>query len=413
MIGFRSGLTQSYPLEGYPKGISPNGYGYSVYRNTRGGSLDEIHQFSSTMVLDSRFGLADHPFGLIYPGATGFSLSSLSMSPTGLPYNTFPGVTFLTDNYAGLAPGAGGQISNSALGSLDETLAKQWGRHSFRVGFQGDLLRYNVQNPMSGFGNGSGTPGFVFDRTFTQSNSVLYGAGKSPVCAPAIRFASMLLGAFTTANYNIAIAYATQQIYMAPYFQDDWRVNNKLTVNLGARYDYESPLTERYNRLISGFCTTCANPLQASVTGLSLKGGLQFVSPSSRFPFPHDTHNIAPRLGAAWQVRAEYRGPRRLRHHLLQHHRVAVLHRLQPGHSLHQLHRLDPPELRYQPIPHWRGFAHRQHTGPGDRAWPERQLQRPNPRATARCRVHAEHPAAASVQHCAAGRLCRLPAHAA
>ena len=209
-------------------------------------------------------------------------------------------MSFLTDNYAGLAPGAEGQISNSTLGSLDETLDKQWGHHSFRAGFQGDLLRYNVQNPMSGFGNGAAA-GLVFDRTFTQSNSVLYAADKSPVSS-GDPFASMLLGDFTTANYNVAVAYATQQIYAAPYFQDDWRINNKLTVNLGARYDYESPLTERYNRLISGFCSLCTNPLQSSVSGLALNGGLQFVSPSSRFPFPHDTHNIAPRLGAAYQV---------------------------------------------------------------------------------------------------------------
>jgi hypothetical protein len=310
VIGFRSGLTQSYPHYDYPKGISPqlgvstsssgSGYGYSVYRNNRGGSLDEIHQFSSSMVLDSRFGVVSHPFGLIYPGASGFNLTSLSMSQTGLPYNSFPGVSFLTDNYAGLAPGAEGQISNSTLGSLDEILAKQRGRHSFRFGFEGDLLRYNVQNPMSGFGNGAAA-GLIFDRTFTQSNSILYGADKSPVSS-GDPLASMLLGAFTTANFNAGIAYATQQIYMAPYFQDDWRVNNKLTLNLGARWEYESPLTERFNRLISGFCVTCVNPLQASVTGLALNGGLQFVSPSSRFPYPHDTHNLGPRIGAAWQV---------------------------------------------------------------------------------------------------------------
>jgi hypothetical protein len=310
-VGFRDGLTQSYPHYDYPKAISAqlgvstssngSGYGYSVYRNSRGGTLDEIHQFSSSLVLDSRFGLVEHPFGLIYPGASNFSLSSLSMTQGGLPYNSFPGVSFLTDNYAGLAPGAEGQISNSTLGSLDETLNKQWGRHSFRAGFQGDLLRYNVQNPMSGFGNGAAA-GLVFDRTFTQSNSVLYAADKSPVSS-GDPLASMLLGDFTTANYNVAVAYATQQIYLAPYFQDDWRLTNKLTVNLGARYDYESPLTERYNRLISGFCNTCVNPLEASVTGLALNGGLQFAGRSSRFPFPHDTHNIAPRLGAAWQVR--------------------------------------------------------------------------------------------------------------
>ena len=138
-------------------------------------------------------------------------------------------------------------------------------------------------------------------RSRTRSSMAPAGSGQRRRSGDS--FASMLLGTFSTTNYNIGIAYATQQIYMAPYFQDDWRVNNKLTVNLGVRYDYESPLTERYNRLISGFCTTCTNPLQASVTGISLKGGLQFVSPGSRFPMPHDTHNIAPRLGAAWQVR--------------------------------------------------------------------------------------------------------------
>ena len=308
-IGFRSGLTQSYPLYDYPKGIGPNGYGYSVYRNNRGGSLDEIHQFSSTMVLDSRFGLDYHPFGLLYPGSSNFSLSGLSMTQTGLPYNTFPGVQFYTgssnsDHYVGLAPGAGGQISTSVLGSLDEILSKEWGRQSFRFGFQGEIMRYNVQNPMSGFGNGS-TPGFDFDRRFTQSNSVLYGAGSAPATGGVTSgdpVASMLLGDFSTANFNDSIAYATQQIYMAPFAQDDWRVNDKLTLNLGVRYDYESPLTERFNRLVSGFCITCVNPLQSSVTGLTLNGGLQFVSPSSRFPFPHDTHDISPRLGAAWQV---------------------------------------------------------------------------------------------------------------
>jgi len=304
VIGFRSGLTQSYPFYSYSKGIAPNGDGYSVYRNSRGGSLDEVHQFSSTMVLDSRFGVISHPFGLIYPGASNFSLNSLAMTQTGLPFNTFPGVSF-SDSYVGLAPGAGGQISNSTLGSLDEILSKEWGRHSFRFGFQGDILRYTVQNPESGFGNGSGTAGFAFDRRFTQSNSVLYGAGSATLSngvGSGDAVADMLLGDFSTSNYTDQVAYALQQIYMAPYVQDDWRVSNKLTLNLGVRYDYESPLTERYNRMISGFCTTCQNPLQSSVSGLTLNGGLQFATPSSRFPYPHDTHNIAPRLGAAWQV---------------------------------------------------------------------------------------------------------------
>lgn len=303
VIGFRSGLTQSYPLQGFPKGIGPttatSGYGYSVTRNNRGGSVDDVQQFSDTMVLDSRFGLIYHPFGLVYPGNAGFNLASLGITST-VPFHTFPGEYMGSDGYAGLAPGAGGQISEDTLGSLDEILSKIWGRHSVRFGIEGNMSRYNVQNPQSGFGlNASTSPGYVFDRRFTQQNvNATVGAD----AASGDPMASMLLGYFATANYNINIAYALQQIYVAPFVQDDWRFNDKLTLNLGIRWDYESPFTERYNRMNSSFCTTCASPLQTSVSGLTLKGGLQFVNSDNRNPYQRDLHNWQPRLGAAYSV---------------------------------------------------------------------------------------------------------------
>jgi hypothetical protein len=304
IIGFRSGLTQNYPLEGFPKGIGPTnsstGYGYSVHRNNRGGSIDDVQQFSSSMVLDSRFGVDYHPFALVYPGNSNFNLNSLDMTTSGLPYNTFPGEYMNSDGYAGLAPGAGGQVSTNAVMALEEILSKTWGHHTVRFGFEGNLTRYNVQNPQSGFGvNSQSGAGFVFDRSFTQQN---VNAPVGSQAGSGDPMASMLLGYFTTANYNVSIAYAMQQIYAAPYVQDDWRVSDKLTVNLGGRWDYESPFTERYNRMISGFCTTCTNPLQSSVAGLVLNGGLQFVNSADRFPYPRDLHNWQPRLGAEYQV---------------------------------------------------------------------------------------------------------------
>ncbi len=304
VIGFRSGLTQNYPLEGFPKGIGPansaTGFGYNVARDNRGGSIDDVHVFSSSLVLDSRFGVDYHPFGLVYPGNSGFNLSSLGITTSGLPYDTFPGIYLSSDGYSGLAAGAGGQVSTDALMSLDEILSKTWGRHSVRFGFEGNLSRYNVQNPQSGFGiNANTSPGYVFDRSFTQQNVNVPVGSEAGSGDP---LASLLLGYFTTANYSINIAYALQQIYAAPYVQDDWRVNNKLTLNLGGRWDYESPFTERYNRLISNFCTTCSNPLQASVPGLTLNGGLQYVNSSDRYPFPTDLHNWQPRLGGAYQA---------------------------------------------------------------------------------------------------------------
>ncbi len=292
---FQAGLTQSYPLQGFPQGIGPNGYGYTVLRNTRGGSMDEVHVFSPSFVLDSRLGVEVHPFGLNYPGNANFNLASLGISGAGLPYDSFPGVSN-GDGYASLAPGAGGQVSTSTVGSLNEIATKTVKTHSIRFGFEGNIIRYNVQNPLSGFGNGSGTAGFNFDRRFTQQNWQTgdVNSGDS--------FASLMLGAYTSTNYNIAASYALQQIYIAPWVQDDWRLSHKLTVNLGLRWDLEQPYTERYNKLVTTFCTTCVNPLQSSVSGLPLYGGLQFTSASNRNPYPANYKAIQPRVGVAYQA---------------------------------------------------------------------------------------------------------------
>ena len=298
---FRSGLTQAYPFEGFAGGIGPylsssssgaslGGYGYSVYRNNRGGSLDDVHQFNSTMVLDSRLGIIWHPFGLTYPGNSNFNLGSLGVSTSNLPYLTFPGITTTTDNYAGLAPGASGQVSTNLTGSLEEILTKTWGRHSVRFGFEGNLIHYNVQNPQSGF------TGYTINRTPTQQNYINSDANSGDAIA------GLLLGTFNTVGYNITPAYALKQLYTAPFAQDDWRVTSKLTVNLGVRWDYESPFSERYNKQVAGFCLACSNPLQSTVTGLTLNGGLLYTSSNQPYPYKKDLNNWQPRLGFAYQV---------------------------------------------------------------------------------------------------------------
>jgi hypothetical protein len=312
VLFFRNGLTQAYPLQGFPKGIGPvtngTGFGYTVYRNNRGGSIDDVHTFSSSMVLDSRFGLVFHPFGLTYPGNTNYDLNSLGIKNNNFPYSSFPGysasdtgVTNATFSYAGLAPGAGGQVSTNTVGSLSEILTKLIGHHTLRIGFEGNLIRYNVQNPQSGLvGSGATQPGFAFDKRFTQKNSVNAAVGSDGSSGNPM--ASLMLGYFSQAYYSINIAYALQQIYMAPFIQDDWRVNRRLTLNLGFRWDYESPFTERFNRMVSNFCTTCVSPLQAQVPSLPLNGGLQYVSSSNRFPYSRDLNNFQPRIGAAYEV---------------------------------------------------------------------------------------------------------------
>jgi hypothetical protein len=289
-ILFRSGLTQQGPHEGFPKEIGPGDCGvcfYHVYRNNRGGSLDDVHQFSSSMVLDSRLGVLWHPFGLVYPDAQGYDLSALGVSSAGLPYTSFPGIS--PSGYAQLPNAARGQVSTNMTGALEEVLTKTIRTHTIRFGFEGNLIHYNVQNPQSGFGS------FSFDSRFTQQN---WQTG-DPNSGNAM--AAVMLGAFSSTSYSISPAYALSQTYTAPFVQDDWRATPKLTLNLGFRWDYESPFTERNNKQVAGFCTTCTNPLQSSVTGLTLKGGLQYTGSSNRYPYHQDWNNVQPRIGFAYQ----------------------------------------------------------------------------------------------------------------
>lgn len=84
------------------------------------------------------------------------------------------------------------------------------------------------------------------------------------------------------------------------FIQDDIRINSKLTVNVGGRYEYESPITERYNRKNAGFDPTSPSPLQ--VPGLSLTGGLLFVSGQNRLPWKRQVTDVDPRVGVAYHV---------------------------------------------------------------------------------------------------------------
>jgi hypothetical protein len=288
-IYFQNGLTQTKPHQGFVNGVGS----YHVTRDNRGGSLDDVQQFSSSLVLDSRLGLIYHPFNLVYRENTGVDLSSIGITNNAFPNASFPGYTS-TDSYAAFAASATGQVSEDTVGSLNEILTKIIGTHILRIGFEGNLTRYNVQNPQTGFG------AFAFDRRFTQQNSAIAKVGSEANSGDPI--ASLLLGYPSSATYTVSAAFALQQLYMAPYFQDDWRLTPKLTLNLGIRYDYESPFTERYNKQVTNFCTTCSNPLQAAVPSVPLNGGLQFTGPNNRFPYPRDLNNIQPRIGAAYNV---------------------------------------------------------------------------------------------------------------
>jgi len=285
-------LNQQIPNLGYPTPIGPSGEDADVYRNNHGGSFDYVSVLPRDWVVDARIGVNYHPFGVVYKGAP-YNISSLGIGGNGLTYPTFPGLSF-SDNYTGLQAGSGSQVSEDTYGTSAAIVSKIIGTHDLRFGFEGELHLYNAQNPFSGLTT------FTYNREFTQQNSVNVRVGADASSGNPI--ASLLLGYPSSGGYQIYPAFAIRQPYQAYFIQDNWRAAKKLTFNMGLRWEYEAPYTERHNRLNTGFCTTCTNPLQGSVSGLNLLGGLEFASPSNRAYYKPQYNEFQPRFGVSYEL---------------------------------------------------------------------------------------------------------------
>lgn len=179
-----------------------------------------------------------------------------------------------------------GDNVHSGQGSLTRNST----RHSLKTGFEFRAFLFNdTRAPM-----GSGA--FNFTSAFTQAD---------PLRASAVAghsFASFLLGYPASGSNQFFPAVSLNQNYYGLYVQDDLRVSANLTVNLGLRWDLETPKTERYNRL-STLDPKVVSPL-ARETGLDLHGGLRFlgVDGVSRGQWSIHPHNFGPRFGFAYRI---------------------------------------------------------------------------------------------------------------
>ncbi len=239
------------------------------------------------MIFDARLGFSRTLF-LFLNQSLGFQASQLGLPGTlDAAGGTALFPTFSPTGYTTL--GNEGNRHNAFMTySLLSSLTVVRGHHTFKVGFDGRMIRVNDHESNDSSGN------FDFGTNFTS--------GPDPNAASANTgngFASMLVGTGTGDLIQNFKDDASQSFYLAEYLQDDWRVNPKLTLNLGVRYDLDTPRTERFNRT-NWFDPTIASPLASAVPGL--EGGLVFVGVNgqSRHQYNIDANNVAPRVGFAY-----------------------------------------------------------------------------------------------------------------
>ena len=178
-----------------------------------------------------------------------------------------------------------GQETHHLIGSLSRTQ----GRHELKFGAEARLRRITIFFP----GIPAGTYSFDYNTTSQQPWS---GGGDA--------MAGLMIGAGGPGNwgsYEIDYAAATQNWNIGSFVQDNWRVTDKLTLNIGLRYDLDLPRTERYNR-ISWLDLTAPSTLK--VPGLdNLKGGLQYATKDQRSPFDNNYNGWGPRIGFAYRLK--------------------------------------------------------------------------------------------------------------
>jgi len=209
-----------------------NGYlGATSFANDYGsnGVIHEIHTFGPTSVLDAFFGrnLGDADTGSDLPGVPagfGNQLIQLGVSPN-----------FESKFQGGQGPFIPGYTASGYVGGAGQTrqdtrYADNWtfggnftkilGRHTLKMG-----ANFATNNTLSPIYNENAN----FTATPTQNPSNATGIGDA--------FASLLLGLPDSANRRNVLVTEHGGWVNGGYFQDEFKVNSRLTVNLGLRWD--------------------------------------------------------------------------------------------------------------------------------------------------------------------------------
>lgn len=283
--------------------------GSTLVRENFGATLDNVYTLNATTIFDTRLnwtffnevhgtpGAAYNPTKLGFPSYMNSSSELLQLPyinfATGGSCGSFTSYQCLGDTGSALDPTTSYQIFADMI--------KVIGRHTLKIGFDGRQYRMSIQN----FGDSSGS--FTFN-----SNWVLPANG-----AAAQTFggdlASFLFGLASSGEYDLNARADYHQYYVGTFVQDDWRVNDKLTFNLGLRFDIDTPFEERLGKTVNGFNPTAVinyattpvfSPTSETVNGttftastINTAGGLTFANSSNRAVYATNSGFFSPRFG--------------------------------------------------------------------------------------------------------------------
>ena len=287
--------------------------GTALLRENFGATLDNVFTLNATTFFDIRanwtfFNEVHGVPGNYTPSSVGLpsTLTASSLKPQ-LPYINFStgGSCGSFTSYQCLGD-TGSALDPTTSYQLFADVVKVLGRHTLKIGFDGRQYRLSVQN----FGDSSGS--FTFNSNFVISGS------KGTAQTFGGDLASFIFGLPSSGQYDLAARADYRSYYFGSFVQDDWRVNDQFTMNLGLRFDIDTPFGEKLGRTVNGFDPTAPNSVSAQATaayssnpnatvnqtGFNALGGLTFPSGQGGAPYRTNSGFLSPRIGFSYSPAA-------------------------------------------------------------------------------------------------------------
>ena len=283
-----------------------DGGGYQTALNYgQNGAFSETHEFSAALVNEFRaaynwghFDQFQANYNTNLGASTGLNLVPFQPENGGLP-------VFNISGFSGL--GSAWFLPSDEFENVFQILdnvTKVAGNHTLKGGVSFQRIRYATLQPNTGRGalNYSG-------KYTSQPGTPFTGQGG----------ADFLTNSMDSANLSSVSPNQNQKWYDGFYFQDDWKINSRLTVNVGLRYDYFQEPYELHDHDALFYYTSWFSPgyatgvylmpnsqknvaLPASFTNLLAKDHIQLNYTSNRSLINSQKTNFAPRFGLAYQV---------------------------------------------------------------------------------------------------------------
>jgi len=274
----------------------------------------ETHIFTPSLTNEFRFGYNYGHYAGLHENANNPTLAS-SLGLGGVPYaQNNGGLPFIQvsgiSNFGSPQFYATNEYEN--VYQILDNVTKVWGNHNFKAGVNIQRIRFSTSQPTQ--------PRGTYDFQGAGNGSKNFYTGQAGVANTGAGLADFLTNNQGSTAVSNVFTSDDVRFNRSFYAQDDWKVNQRLTVNYGARYDYSTPYLERHDNqaafvptsafVASGSTGEYRIPISqqgkvvipAAFTNLLAEDGVKIVYTGNRYLVQPQKTNVAPRVGFAYKV---------------------------------------------------------------------------------------------------------------